>query len=100
MGATAKYLFDLDFGRGADGKSMVTQAEHTAKLAEAEAAGYRNGVAVAEAQALADSSRLTALALERLASAFGGLDQALRAPSSKPRRWKSPSRSAASWRPP
>lgn len=83
MRATAKYLFDLDFGRGADGKSMITQAEHQAKLAEAEAAGYRNGVAVSEAQALADSGRLSALALERLASAFGSLDQALRAVEAK-----------------
>lgn len=83
MRATAKYLFDLDFSGGGDGKSMLPLAEHAAKLAEAEAAGYRNGVAVAEAQALTDSGRLTALALERLAGAFSGLDQALRAVEAK-----------------
>lgn len=83
MRATAKYLFDLDFGGGPEAKPVVTLAEHQAKLAEAEAAGYRNGIAVAEAQALSDSGRLSALALERLAGAFGSLDQALRAVEAK-----------------
>ncbi len=83
MRATAKYLFDLDFGGGAEAKPVITLAEHQAKVAEAEATGYRNGIAVAEAQALTDSGRLTALALERLASAFAGLDQALRAVEAK-----------------
>lgn len=83
MRATAKYLFDLDFGGGADTRPTITLAEHSAKLAEAEATGYRNGIAVAEAQALADSGRLTALAMERLASAFAGLDQALHAVEAK-----------------
>jgi flagellar assembly protein FliH len=79
MRATAKYLFDLDFGSGADSKSAAGATDLQVKLAEAEAAGYRNGVAVAEAQALTDSGRLTALALERLATAFSSLDQALHA---------------------
>ena len=83
MRATAKYLFDLDFGGGAEAKPTITLAEHTAKLAEAEATGYRNGIGVAEAQALADTGRLTALAMERLASAFASLDQALRAVEAK-----------------
>lgn len=83
MGATAKYLFDLDFSGNAEGKPQIPLAEHSAKLAEAEAAGYRNGVAVAEAQALTDSARLTALALERLAGTLGSLDQALRAVEAK-----------------
>jgi flagellar assembly protein FliH len=81
MRATAKYLFDLDFGGGPDSKPAV--AEHAARLAEAEATGYRNGMAVAEAQALTDSNRLTALALERLANTFAGLDQALHAVEAK-----------------
>lgn len=83
MRATAKYLFDLDFGGSAEAKPAVTMAEHTARLAEAEATGYRNGFAVAEAQALSDSGRLSALALERLASAFATLDQALHAVEAK-----------------
>jgi flagellar assembly protein FliH len=83
MRATAKYLFDQDFGGGTEAKPMVTLAEHTAKLAEAEATGYRNGMAVAAAQALADSGRLTSLAMERLASAFASLDLALHAVEAK-----------------
>ena len=83
MRATAKYLFDLDFGGGGEAKPMIPLAEHQAKLAEAEAAGHRNGVAVAEAQAMSDAGRRTALALERLATAFDGLDQALRAVEAK-----------------
>jgi flagellar assembly protein FliH len=76
--ATAKFLFDVDFSGGGDARPTIPFAEHAAKLAETEATAYRNGMAVAEAQALADTSRLTAGALERLASAFDGLDGALR----------------------
>lgn len=83
MAATAKYLFDLDFGGGTEQKPGISLTEHAAKLAEAEAAAYRNGLAVAEAQALTDSTRLTALALDRLASSFAGLDEALRAVEAK-----------------
>ena len=83
MRATAKYLFDLDFGGSAEAKPMIPLAEHQARLEEVEAAGYRNGTAVAEAQALSDSGRLTALALERLAAAFSSMDQALRAVETK-----------------
>jgi flagellar assembly protein FliH len=83
MRATAKYLFDLDFGGGAEAKPMMTLAEHQAKVAEAEATGYRNGIAVAQARATTESGTLTALALERLASTFAGLDQALRAVEAK-----------------
>jgi len=78
MGATAKYLFDVDFSGGAEAKPIITLAEHAAKVTEAEAEAYRKGFAAAETQALAESSRLTAAALERLAGAFDGLDRALR----------------------
>jgi flagellar assembly protein FliH len=83
MRATAKYLFDLDFSGNAEATPAVSLGEHAEKLAEAEAAGYRNGIAVAEAQAHTDSGRLTALALERLAGAFASLDQALHAVEAK-----------------
>jgi flagellar assembly protein FliH len=78
MGAPAKYLFDVDFSGGAGAGPSVAFGEHKIKLAEAEAAAYRNGFAAAETQALADSSRLTAAALERVAGAFDSLDGALR----------------------
>jgi flagellar assembly protein FliH len=83
MRSAAKYLFDLDFGGSVETKPAVTLAEHTAMLAQAEATGYRNGFAAAEAQAVADSGRLTALALERMANAFSGLDRALGAVEAK-----------------
>jgi|SRR5581483_7686116 len=78
MGAPAKYLFDVDFSGGAEAKPSITLAEHETKLAQAEATAYRNGFAAAEMQALADSSRLTAAALERVANAFNQIDQAMR----------------------
>jgi flagellar assembly protein FliH len=83
MATAAKYLFDLDFSGGAEVKPTISLTEHQAKLAEAEAAGYRNGISVAEAQALTDSGRLGAMALDRIAIAFSGLDQALRAVEAK-----------------
>ena len=55
MSATAKFLFDVDFGSGHAAKPTVALAEHKAKLAEAEATGYRNGLAAAEAKAKAAS---------------------------------------------
>lgn len=79
MSATAKYLFDLDFGGGTEAKPSIGLAEHDAKLAEVEAAAYRQGMAVAEAQAISDSHRLSALAFERMAGVFATLDQALHA---------------------
>jgi flagellar assembly protein FliH len=84
MAATAKYLFDLDFGSGStDAKAAVQLAEHKAGLEEAEATGYRKGFAEAEAEARADSSRLTAAALERIAAVFEHVDEALRAVEAK-----------------
>jgi flagellar assembly protein FliH len=78
MGAKAKYLFDVDFSGGADARHAIAFAEHKAKLAEAEAAAYRKGQADAEARALADASRVTVAALERVADVFIRLDSALR----------------------
>jgi flagellar assembly protein FliH len=76
--APAKYLFDVDFSGGGESKPSIALADHAVKLAEAEAAAYRNGFAAAEAKAVDDSSRLTAMALERVAAAFDSLDSALR----------------------
>jgi flagellar assembly protein FliH len=78
MRAPAKYLFDMDFGSRAEAKPTITLAEHETRLAEAEAAAYHKGATVAEVQALAESNRLTAAALERVADAFDSLDRALR----------------------
>ncbi len=73
MGATAKFLFDHDFGAAAkETAPVVAAAQHEAALAEAEARGYRNGVNAAEAQARTEAERRLAAAFERISS---GLDQ-------------------------
>jgi flagellar assembly protein FliH len=71
----AKYLFDNDFAVAERGRSAVGLAEHAAKLAEAEAAGYRNGLAAAKM----DAQTRAAAALERIAAALADLDRSLSA---------------------
>jgi flagellar assembly protein FliH len=78
----AKYLFDLDFGGGAGSPAaepMLPMREHRARLAEAEAVAFRNGVAAAEMQAMAESDRRSAAALDRIACALDALARGLRA---------------------
>jgi flagellar assembly protein FliH len=70
MAAPAKFLFDNDFGRGAPA-GRASPAQHQAEIAEAEARGYRNGVAAAQAE----TSRALATALRAIA---GTLEQAAR----------------------
>lgn len=69
MTARAKFLFDADFGPSA-GTPKIDVAAHEAKVAEAEARGYRNGMNAAEAQARTEAERRTALALENIGSAL------------------------------
>jgi flagellar assembly protein FliH len=64
----AKYLFDNDFGASRGVKPSVTLVEHAAKLADAEAAAYRNGFAAAAAEARASIEQRTATALEHIAA--------------------------------
>ena len=73
MRSPAKFLFDNDFAVAERGKSSVTLAEHAARIADAEAAGYRNGVAAAKAEA----EQRTAAALERVAAALDKLARGL-----------------------
>jgi flagellar assembly protein FliH len=67
MTATAKFLFDTDFGGGGAAKPVITLADHAARLAQAEMAAYRNGYATAEAKARTDVQREAAAALARIA---------------------------------
>jgi flagellar assembly protein FliH len=75
MGSPAKYLFDNDFAAAAERKSSIALAEHAAKLADAEAAGYRSGFAAAKAEA----EQRAAAAFERIAAALGDLSRGLSA---------------------
>lgn len=71
MTAKAKYLFDLDFGTGADpAEKPVAPAEHALKVAEAESRGYRDGFAAAEKEAIAQAERRTAVAFEQIGDAL------------------------------
>ena len=74
MRSPAKFMFDNDFAVAERGKS-VTLAEHATKLAEAEAAGYRNGFAAAKTEA----EQRAAAALERIALGLADLDRGLSA---------------------
>jgi flagellar assembly protein FliH len=77
MGAPAKFLFDNDFGVSAAerGKLWVAVSEHAAKLAEAEAAGHRNGFAAAKVEA----EQRAAAALERIVAALADIKRGLSA---------------------
>ena len=80
MGATAKFLFDVDFGPHAKpAEETVSVAALQAAIAEAETRGFRNGVASAEAQAKAEAERRTSVALERVGLALDRLVNGLRA---------------------
>ncbi len=67
MNATAKYLFDTDFGPGKKVSTTIALADHAALVAEAETRGYRNGFQAAEAEMKAETARRLAIALEQAA---------------------------------
>jgi flagellar assembly protein FliH len=82
MGAPAKFLFDVDFATGSDGRPVersITLAEHALKLAEAEAAAHRKGYADALDDAKVEADRRIAEALERIAVSLGAASNALSA---------------------
>src|SRR5437868_3880560 len=76
MSAPVKFLFEDDFTSshaGTAAKRMITAAAHEAALARAEADGYRNGVAAAEAKI---EGRATT-ACERIAQTIATMAQGL-----------------------
>ncbi|TAK47130.1 MAG: flagellar assembly protein H [Xanthobacteraceae bacterium] len=79
MGAPAKFLFDLDFAAPAAKDKAATAAEIAARVAEAEARGYEQGFAAAQAKARADTERRVAVALGHIGEAIeaiaAGLDR-------------------------
>ena len=66
MGASAKFLFDVDFAEASRQPKPIPVAEHAARIAEAEAEGYRKGFTAAEQQAATDNARYTANALAQV----------------------------------
>jgi flagellar assembly protein FliH len=76
----AKFLFDVDFARGAEpipAEPVVTLDEHAAKLAAAEEAGYARGFAAAEAQHVAEAEQRIAAALDHIGRALDTLHRGL-----------------------
>lgn len=71
MTASVKFLFDTDFSAGAKPRpAAISQAQHEAALAEAEARGHRNGVAAGRAQAVSENERQLAAVLGKVASSI------------------------------
>lgn len=85
MPAPAKFLFNADFTpyTANAAELPIPPAEHAAKLAAAEAKGYRKGFADAAAEAAAEGPRRNAAALERIAAAVEQLTASLTAVEAK-----------------
>ncbi len=79
MGATTKFLFDVDFAPSAERKQTIALAEHALKIAEAEKAAHDRGYAAAEKDAKVESDRRIAAALERIAAGIAAGNSALKA---------------------
>jgi len=79
MGATTKFLFDVDFAPSADRKPTMSLADHALKIVEAEKAAYDSGYSAAQKDAKVESDRRIAAALERIATAISAGNSALKA---------------------
>jgi flagellar assembly protein FliH len=73
MTATARFLFDTDFGNGHGGRPTIALTDHQAKLVEAQAQGYRNGYAAAEAAARTEADKQIPAMLAAISAAIGEL---------------------------
>ena len=72
MSASAKFLFDTDFGSGAP-RGAASASAHLQALADAEANGYRRGLADGQRQAQQEAERRSAAAMERAAAGLAQL---------------------------
>jgi len=73
MASPARFLFDNDFTAVERTKASITPTDLAAKLADAETAGYRNGMAAAKAQA----DQRAAATFERIVAALDELNRGL-----------------------
>jgi flagellar assembly protein FliH len=79
MTATAKFMFDVDFGSAPKAvQPTIAASQHEAEVAEAETRGYRNGMNAAEAQARTEAERRLAGAFEHIATALDQLRGSLK----------------------
>jgi flagellar assembly protein FliH len=79
MNAPAKFMFDVDFAASNRPPKTIALAEHTTKIAEAEAEAYRKGFAAAEQQAATDNARQVAIALSQIGAVLTQIGGKLRA---------------------
>jgi len=79
MGASTKFLFDVDFAAGNERAATMPLADHAAKLAEAEAAAHRRGYAEGQNDAAVETNRRIAGTLEHIAVRLGEAAKALHA---------------------
>ncbi len=79
MGATTKFLFDVDFAPSTERKPTMSLADHALKIAEAEKVAYDSGYSAAQKDAKVESDRRIATALERIAAAIAAGNSALKA---------------------
>jgi flagellar assembly protein FliH len=80
MGAPTKFLFDVDFARGAaERRQTIALDEHTLKVAEAEHAAQERGYAAAQSDAKVESDRRIAAALERIADGIAAGNSSVKA---------------------
>jgi len=75
MKATAKYMFDDDFGTGE--KPTITVIEAERRRQDAEAQAYRKGFAAGQAQAQGEAAQRATAALAVIADSMQRLDRAL-----------------------
>jgi flagellar assembly protein FliH len=78
---TKKFMFDTDFASGPREpiEPVITVAEHNAKLAEAETAGFRRGYTQAQTDAEVEANRRIAATLEGVAANIAAAANALTA---------------------
>lgn len=79
MSGRVRFLFDTDFALG-DGprQKPVAAAEHQAALEEAEARGYRQGLAAGKADTIADAEKRLAAAVGKAGTAIEALAKGLK----------------------
>jgi flagellar assembly protein FliH len=66
MGAPAKFLFDTDFSVAKTKERVITSAEVTERMAEAETRGYRSGYDAGQHEATVENGRRLSLTLDQI----------------------------------
>jgi flagellar assembly protein FliH len=81
MAAATKFMFNADFSLAGreEAEPRITAAAHAAAITEAEARGYRAGLAAAEARERTEAERKSAAAFDRIGVVLAGFAASLTA---------------------